>query len=500
MKKVYLTLLSAIMTVMLLTSCNWENPSEAEKNPLSSNGNPWGKSWFSGDKEYQFISTEKGKFIRYLPDSLETSFYFEVIEELESLKTVTVKTLYSDESVRKVGEISSFCWNINKERLSLSSEKSLFNISNLETYEGTDPSTFEIPEIKTVYLSNFDGNFTFNENNWKFQVKSKISVEQDVNHSWFAHVVDVQENDGVYDFLLCHTSNADTGITGQEPFITNQATVWSWMKLSTLENNKTKVEWSNVWTATPAEALALPLNESYTIDFNVKGITCTYNFYFGNPVKKSDYECEVEKGDLIKKYVIKTNVPKNYTWKTLLEEANLDIKILEGKTKGKWWYLYSNAVKSENVSLNDSTKIDWSEQTFYLELEDKPDEADVYLRDGTYIFNTKYKIIIDSNDKTITYSDSSEENPVNKTFNVKNGKIYSTVSSNGMPLVTMYYVSDSEGTLYYFRIDYYVNNGSATYIKAYQIPYVKIDEEEDFRENASAYSFSGKIKSYTEAK
>ena len=85
------------MTVMLLTSCNWENPSEAEKNPLSSNGNPWGKSWFSGDKEYQFISTEKGKFIRYLPDSLETSFYFEVIEELESLKTVTVKTLYSDD-------------------------------------------------------------------------------------------------------------------------------------------------------------------------------------------------------------------------------------------------------------------------------------------------------------------------------------------------------------------------------------------------------------------
>lgn len=502
MKKVYLTLLSTILAIMLMASCNQGNNPGSGKDPINPSkiSNPWGKSWFAGNAEYQFVSTEKGKFIRYLPDTLNTSYYFEVTEEIEN--TVAVKALYSSASIRQVGQVSSFDWEIKKDLLCLSSDNSLFNINNLQTFEGTDPAEFNVPDIKTEYLSNFDGEYTLKKSGCKLQIKSKIFIEQDVNHSWAAHVVDVQEKDDVYDLLLCHTSNADTGITGKEPFITSQATVWSHMVFTPAENDTTKVEWSNVWASTPAEALALSLNESDTFDFVIKGITYSYEFYFGNPAQVGGF-WNVEKGEKIGSFTKTSKTPINWTWKTLLEEANLSITIPEGKQKAGWWFLTGTlyAMKDSAVySLKDSTGIDYKEQTFYLELEDKADENDIYLRDGKYVFNTSWIIEIDSANKTISYKgcDTSGNN-YSKDFIVTASKTYSTVTGTDKPFNVMYFVKDSEDNLYYFKIVYYINNGSADYIKTCQVPYESLSAEEDFRENFVDYVFTtaNKLKNYT---
>lgn len=498
MKKVYLTLLSAIMAAVLLASCNQGQTPGSGNNPSNPSKitNPWGKSWFAGDAEYEFISTETGKFVRYLPDTLNTTDYFEVVSEEE--KNVTVKALYSSASVRNIGKEYSFDWEITSDKLSLSSDHSIFNIEDLVTYEGTDPATFDVPAIQTVYLSNFDGDYTLKTKGWKFQIKSKICIEQDVNHSWFAHAVDVQEKDNVYDLLLCHTSNEDTGITGQEPFITSQATVWSHMVFTPAENDTTKVEWSNVWAATPAEALALPLNESDTFSFVITGITYEYEFYFGNPAQVDGY-WNVDKGEKIGSYTTTSKTPLSYTWKSLYEAANLSVTIPEGKQKVGWWYLTGTLYSQKDsavYSVKDSTSIDYKKQTFYLELEDKPDESAVYLRDGTYIFNTK-TIVINSTNKTITFTDTSETAPVNITFTVTGGKVYSTTGEDEKPLNVIYHLVDSKKNNYYFKIMYYVNNGKATYVKAPSIPYEAFDGEENFREYIGDYTFTNAaLKSY----
>jgi len=405
MKKVSLCLGIILLVLLGSTACDTPNqlPQNEDQEQKDKDQDKekkvtpfWGKSWFIGDAEYMFINDNEKKFIRYLPDTLNTSLYLEVKSEDTEKKTINAVVKYSSTSIREMGTPIKFSYVSEDNKLALTADdstperfKNIFTVKDMVSYDGADATVFEIPAVKTTYFSNLDGDYTFDISGWKFQVKSKICVEKDVYHYWFAHVVDLQESNGVYNFLLCHNSNADTGVTGsteKEPFINSQATVWSYMKIYSSEiDGKSNVEWSSKWYSSPYEVLDAELDMKDRIEYSIKEIKYTYKFYFanvGHDGSASNWCCvnkNTEIGELAK-IEFTSHIPVTKTWKQILEQANEEqmlTKLPEGKEKDFWWYTTYSIVSNEDryvYKLSDNYEPSLKEYEFYCALKDKVEE------------------------------------------------------------------------------------------------------------------------------
>lgn len=468
MKKALLSLLTLFAVAGIFISC--DNPAlnkiaeqiVAEKNVTS----VWNHAWFAGDAEYQFIDDGTTKYIRYLPDTLTDTYYLEVKSVVESSNTVNAVVKYSKDSIREMGLPVKFTYSLANDRLTITADdstaakfKTAFTAKTMVSYQGVGVAKLNIPAVQTVYFSNMQGTYTLNTSGWKLQVAAKVSLEKNVSNYWFAHVVDLKEENGTYDFLLCHDSNADPGVTGsaeKEPFINSQNTVWSRMKISP-DGDKSKVEWSSQWYQYPYDALNGELDKTDTINYVIEEIHYVYKFYFAVPGKDSSGWCCVNKtGDVLATIDYTTHIPTDKTWSQIYEEVKTQITIPDDKTVDYWWYSTNSVTSIESsyvYKLSDSYKPSLKEYEFYCALKDKPVAGQIYYQEGTF----------ERTDGTSNLTVTSTGLTYNsKSYTYVAGAAWTNATDGVNPLQYCYLLTDGEKK-YFAMIEWYTNNGK-TYV------------------------------------
>lgn len=513
MKKVLLSLLVFSGLITMITSC--DNPELAkqiqEQLKLTDVSNVWNHGWFSSDDaEYQFIDDGTTKYVRYLPDSLNDAYYLEVKQIIEESNTVIAVVKYSKDSIREMGTPVTFQMNLTQNGFCITASdsttqkfKEAFTASNMVTYAGVPANKMDIPAVQTTYFSNMQGTFELTSHpGWELQSSAKMSIKKSNTEYWFAHVVDLQEENGVYDFLLCHDSNTDPGVTGssgKEPFINSQNTVWSRMKFSPESSNKTKVEWSSQWYAYPYDALNNSLDMSDSINYSIEPIHYKWNFYFGHSEQQGSFWYVADGSTSITTIEETTNTPKNEKWSDVLAsiyDTYVKDNIPEGKEIDYWWYASGSfGVNQDSLEykLTATTDLSLKEYNIYCVLKDKPAAGDVtnivwYPGEYQAVYNSEVKhtmsltnttITIDGSEYTFrTYQKWQEgEKLLEYAFLVEqNSTIYITVLS--YYTVDQYYkvrtpIEFNDGTNLPSNYDYsicgsFINNGKTTKVSQFK--------------------------------
>jgi len=323
--------------------------------------------------------------------------------------------------------------------------------------------------IATSYLRNFDGNYNLNSG-WELNIGAKVNIHKDINHYWNANVVEPAYDNlnKTYSFYLVHSSQKDAsgsidpGITGSEPFISQQGLFWSKMTLKATSGSNWEIKWSSTWADSKdaANNLTLDMQDSFAGPENPK-IKYSYKFYFGNPVKGSDDYYTVEKGSLIYEVQFESDLPTDKTWKQIFDGYDIDSKIQlpDGKDKDYWWYSTNSITGIEDsyvYKLTDSYKPGLTEYEFYLALKDNSTAHEVYVREGKY-YGTSGYLNITSNE--ISYQGI--------TYLIRDFAAWNYWDTeNSLPKETAYLVEYNNQN-YLFYIYYYINkpNLSNDYVK-----------------------------------
>ncbi|WP_318677845.1 hypothetical protein [Treponema sp.] len=476
MKKALLYLCAFALMVGLFVSC--EHPAaEAIVNQLVVDKDvqsPWGHAWFAGDAEYQFIDDNGTKYIRCLPDSLTDTYFIQVKSEDPESGTVEALVKYSRDSIRETGtpvkftcSMTGYNLNFTADSSTLEKYKNLFTKTGLVSYKGVNVAKPKLPAVKTEYFSSLAGNYDLSEaevSGMQFNVGAKVQIKKSDSEYWFASVVDIKENNNVYDFLLVHESNMDPGVTGdnsKEPFRVSQNTFWNFMKISPAESGKSKVEWSSKWSDTPYEALNGTLDQSGIFDKEIKLQEVKYSFYFGqmDDCKDNKTAFEANLGDAITTYVYRGVSAPSMTWAQLFTAAGLDSKIAgkipDGKKAGKKWYHTGAFGLNAYNYISDSNPVLSVTTNIYIEVEDKGPAGGIPL--GTY------KLTLD-NGTTYTFkAESSKLSYEGKEYLIKG------ISSNLSPSTTyqryIYLVNVSGEGNYLFDVWYYTPADKKPYVK-----------------------------------
>lgn len=356
-------------------------------------------------------------------------------------------------------------------------ESGKVTVSGKGSGSGTGNESVEEPEItviSTSYLKNFVGEYTL-ASGLKLNVGAKINISQDINHYWNANVVNLtyDENTKTYSFLLAHSSQKDAsgsidpGITGQEPFITQQGLFWSRMTLTAKSGSQWEIKWSSVWTSsmTDAASLSLDKTDSFTGPETTK-IHYSYKFYFGNPAKDSEGWCTVDKGSLIYEKAFDSALPTDKTWKEIYEEYDIDSKINlpDGKVADYWWYSTKSITSNEEsyvYKLSDNTKPSLDEYEFYLALKDEQKPVEIYTKNGKYYKeNTGY---LEIKTDSIQWNDDI--------YTIIDAAVWSVwTSDNAIPNRVAYLVSKDDKN-YLCSVWYYINkpDSNNTYVN-FELP------------------------------
>ncbi len=328
--------------------------------------------------------------------------------------------------------------------------------------------------IATSYLRNFAGTY-YLSNSTTLNVGAKINLYKDTNHYWNANVVNpiYDETTETYSFLLAHSSQKDAsgsidpGITGNEPFITQQGLFWSRMTLTAKPGSQWEIKWSSVWTDSMTDAASLSLDQSdeFTGPTTSK-IKYTYKFYFGNPVKEDGWYT-VNKESLIYETEFETWLPTDKTWKEIFDEYEIASKISlpEGISADYWWYSTKSITGIEEsyvYKLTDNYKPSLTEYEFYLATKEKPAKQ-TYLREGVYYIGETGVLELSQN--KISYK--------GKNYTLVDSCIWSCWDDDpNLPKEVAYLVTDSVEKKYLLYIYYYINKPNATnnstnnYVKA----------------------------------
>lgn len=415
MKKALLTLCALLAVVVMITSCDSPmlNHLLAEKDVSSA----WNHCWFEGSREFQFIENNGEKFIRYLPDSRDTTIYLKVVSDSDG--TVAAKVLYSKDGIRETGIPVRFNYTLSQDHVTLTSDsqndekyKTVFTAADMISYQGVPAVKFNVPAVQTVYFSALAGEYELSdaEGIKEFNVASKVNVVKSSTEYWFASVVDLKEADGIYDFLLVHQSNTDPGVTGdssKEPFINSQDTVWNYMKISPADDGKSKVEWSSKWSSSPYEALKENLDQSGIFNKEVKIQEYVYNFYFDcsqDQHKENKDAFMANLGDPLKSYTIRSAKSPDITWAQLKSDAGISSLIntklseeayKDKRVKNMWYNTGAIGMNAYNV-ISDSNPVYSVGCNVYIELEEKPQSGTKFPETlfGTYIRKVENSPII----------------------------------------------------------------------------------------------------------
>ena len=315
--------------------------------------------------------------------------------------------------------------------------------------------------IATSYLRNFDGNYNLNSG-WELNIGAKVNIHKDINHYWNANVVEPAYDNlnKTYSFYLVHSSQKDAsgsidpGITGSEPFISQQGLFWSKMTLKATSGSNWEIKWSSTWADSKdaANNLTLDMQDSFAGPENPK-IKYSYKFYFGNPVKGSDDYYTVEKGDSIHSVEFEADLPIEKTWKQIYDDCGIASKlnIPEGKLADYWWYSTKSITGIKNsyvYPLTDSYKPSLTEYEFYLALKDKPA---LYTNPGKFYNASKGYLEITAN--TIQWNED--------VYTIVDGAQWSEAGKSTtdpkLPFQYCYLVTDGTKN-YYCLVEYCVNN------------------------------------------
>ena len=179
-----------------------------------------------------------------------------------------------------------------------------------------------------------------------------------------------------------------------------------------------------------------------------------FNFYFGVPVQSKDSSLEywtVERGEWIGDYKEDSDVAKTWTWAEIKSHIP-SYTIPEDKIEDYWWYglpnsFYLNKDSYVHELKSDSAELSLESYDIYLALKEKPQPVDVYVQEGTYS-RAGYELVVTKS--SITYG--------GKTYQIKDGTVWSTAKDKILPLQYFYLLSDGSKN-YTFLIEWYTNNG-----------------------------------------
>ena len=436
--------------------------------------------WFYGNAEICFPYENETLFINYMPDTLNTEKWISLKENANG--TFTAKVEWSN-NVREIGKTSKT--TITKLNNKISVNCDFFKFSNMTSYEGIPASRFDpdkVPPLKAEYLSNFSGKYTLDTSHYELYVGAKLGISQSAIRYWNANVLNsIVREDGAYDLLLAHSSSnngsgsIDPGITGCEPFISRQGLFWSHLVLSQAPGSKWNISWSSTWYESPYEALnaEMDMTDTFTGPATTK-LTYKYNFYYGIP-KLVDGWYKTERGEKIGTYSEQLDLPTTKTWKQILEAANINPTIPEGKLKDYWWYSnngFYSQVDSYAVKLSDSSTPGLTEYDFFLALKDKPADSGIYYLEG-HFKNTTGEYDLTVTPGGITYNGTD--------YVFVAGSVWSNFSeANGGEPQQVAYIVSSNGKNYFCMIEYQINN------KSRSDNYVNFREPKETEESSDA--------------
>lgn len=422
--------------------------------------------WFASN-EYRFdFPEDKDKkivYLNYMPDGINTERWIQLTAEENGI--TKAKIIYSI-NIREIGKTSEVSFYKESDG-NVYFECDFLSATGMQIAADNSASFFDyekVPALKSDYLSNFDGKYKFNNRGWELQIGAKLSIhKEDVSHYWFANVLatEYDEKTKTYDLLLAHTSqkgaagSTSPGITRNEPFVTKQGLFWNHCTLTEISGGVWNVKWSSDWYDSPAEAMDSTLDMDDT--FNGPSETLihyVFNFYFGEPVQSKDSSLEywtVKKGDSIGTYTEDSYTSKTWTWAEIKKHIP-SYTIPEDKIEDYWWYglpnsFYLNKDSYVHELKSDSAELSLESYDIYLALKEKPQPVDVYVQEGTYS-RAGYELVVTKS--SITYG--------GKTYQIKDGTVWSTAKDKILPLQYFYLLSDGSKN-YTFLIEWYTNNG-----------------------------------------
>ena len=388
-----------------------------------------GTTWFVGDTRIDFPTINETLYLNYFADGTHSNRWVKLSPKGNT--GYEAEIIWST-TIREIGRKSDVTIGIdNSGKLMITSE--FLNLTGLETYQGVTAREFNpnnIPALSADYFSNFTGTYNLNSTNCTLHIAAKLNISQDTTHYWNANILNTTYNEQTktYDLLLAHSSQAnasgsiDPGITGQEPFISQQGLFWSHLTLTAEPGSQWRIKWSSVWKNSPYEALntTLDMEDTFTGPATTV-LTYTYNFYFGNPKLENGWYT-VDRGSLIHTASFTSAVPVSKTWGDILTEysnyiSDSNITFPDGKMKDYWWYSTNSITGIESsyvYTLNNSTSVSLTEYNFYLALKDRPTTSGtVFIPENTYTPSgdawAGYSLTVSGNHCVLTYPDGSKE-------------------------------------------------------------------------------------------
>lgn len=421
-------------------------------------------AWFINSSRIDFPVIDETLYINYMPDGLNTSRWIRVLPKGNT--GYEAEIVWSN-NIREIGQKADIEFTFNDNNLSI--QCSLLEFSNLESYETVTASRFDpskVPALTTDYLSNFSGNYTLNSTHYTLNFGAKLNISQNVSHYWNANILNTTYDEATktYDMLLAHSSqnnasgSIDPGITGSEPFISQQGLFWSHLTLTAKPGSQWEIKWASEWKNTPAEALnsTLDMQDTFTGPVTSK-INYSYKFYYGNPVKNSSGNYTVEKGSLIHEVTFESDLPTDKTWSEIFSQYGIAAKITipADKLEDYWWYSTNSITGIEDsfvYKLRNDYKPSLTEYEFYLALKDNSTAHEVYVNPGIFYNAEKGLLVIENDSISWNY----------KKYSIVDGVQWSeagkSTTNPKLPMQYCYLVSDGTSN-YYCLVEYYVNNG-----------------------------------------
>lgn len=421
-------------------------------------------SWFTGSSKIDFPEIEEALYLNYFADGLNSNRWIRLTSKGNT--SYEAEIVWSKD-IREIGKKSDV-------QIGLDSANKLFiqsdflNLTGLESYEGVTASAFDpskVPALTTDYLSNFSGNYTLNSTQYTLNIGAKLNINKNVSHYWNANILNTTYNESTktYDMLLAHTSqndaagSIDPGITGSEPFISQQGLFWSHLTLSAKPGSQWEIKWSSVWKNSPYEALnsSLDMQDTFTGPATTK-IHYSYKFYFGNP-KLSGSWYTVEKGDSIYSVEFESDLPIDKTWKQIYDDYEIasKVNVPEDKLADYWWYSTNSSTGIEDsyvYKLSDTSKPPLAEHEFYLALKDKPAPVAIYTRPGKYYNASKGYLEITEN--TIQWNED--------VYTIVDGARWSLWNKNESAPNRVAYLIKKDNKNYLCSVWYFINKPNST--------------------------------------
>ena len=458
--------LLAVLCLTFFSACDSDS-SAPEDNNESSYLQPAvlnDTAWFTDDVRIDFLEVSEELYLNYLPDGLNTSRWIKLVPKVNT--SFDAEIVWSAD-IREIGKKFSAEIGLKNGLLCIQSDE--ISLSSLSCYEGVSASSFDsskVAALETDYLSNFEGSYTLDSTGIALNVGAKINLHKDDLHYWNGNVLNAvyDEEKAEYDFLLAHTSQKDAsgsidpGITGEEPFISEQGLFWSHMTLTAKPGSVWEIAWSSDWKNSPYEALNAELNmkDTFTGPATSK-IKYSYKFYFGTPSKDESGWCIVEKGELIYSVEFESDLPVNKSWQEIYEEYQIESKISlpENMIPDYWWYSTNSITSIEDsfvYKLNDSYKPSLESYEFYLALKEKPAQASVYTRPGK--FYNEDKGYLEITETTIQWNESIYE--------IVDGAFWTLWPNDETNPNRVAYLVEKDGKNYLCSVWYYINKPDGT--------------------------------------